>query len=223
MLNLIQHLQRGLLSLQNGVRGRSRIKYGTTSLFDNGVKAFTPLSSSRRVLVRDIRGAIKNFAAPIPRIETLRGDEARHGGFTLIELLVVVLIIGILAAVALPKYEQAVLKSRMSAFFPIIRAIDNAEQVFHLKNGTYTADIEELDIDLPAASACHISRLGSTEFYSVGCAERKTWTSFEKYFHNSNITCWAAKSNPVANRVCKSLGGTSTQGNDTFNAYNLPM
>lgn len=69
-------------------------------------------------------------------------------GFTLIELLVVVLIIGILAAVALPQYTKAVEKSRVAIGYPLIKALVAAEDAYFAANGTYTCDFSQLDIAL---------------------------------------------------------------------------
>ncbi|MBO5911336.1 MAG: prepilin-type N-terminal cleavage/methylation domain-containing protein [Elusimicrobiaceae bacterium] len=70
-------------------------------------------------------------------------------GFTLIELLVVVLIIGILAAVAVPRYQKAVEKSKAAQALTLLKSIVQAEKVFYLANGYYTKHISKLDINIP--------------------------------------------------------------------------
>ncbi len=71
-------------------------------------------------------------------------------GFTLIELLVVVLILGVLAAVALPQYTKVVKKSRGIEVLVSLDALDKGLTDYYLENGSYIGVTPaSLDITIP--------------------------------------------------------------------------
>ena len=70
-------------------------------------------------------------------------------GFTLIELLVVVLIIGILAAVALPQYNKAVEKSRAAQAFVTLQAAAQAADAYYLEHNELPTSLTQLEIEFP--------------------------------------------------------------------------
>ena len=77
--------------------------------------------------------------------------------FTLIELLVVVLIIGILAAIALPQYMKAVEKTRASEAITLLETYIRAQEMYRTATGDYAADLDALDITLPNISGNRFS------------------------------------------------------------------
>jgi len=87
-------------------------------------------------------------------------------GFTLIEMLVVVLIIGILAAIALPQYKFAVAKSKFSTLKSATKAVAEAEDRYFLLHNKYTGEIEELDVDIPYKSViCNNEQKTQCSYY----------------------------------------------------------
>ena len=77
---------------------------------------------------------------------------SRLGGFTLIELLVVVLIIGILAAMAMPQYFKAVERSRMAEAVTLMNSITQAQRRKFMQTNRYANEFEGLDVSPKGAT-----------------------------------------------------------------------
>ena len=136
-------------------------------------------------------------------------------GFTLIELLVVVLIIGILAAIALPQYFKAVEKSRSAEALSLLGSIAGAEQRYYLVNDNYTTDFAGIDLDFTNESGSPINSgdsFNTTNFTitlgsSSVVATRKTG-KYGKYkvckeYMSGKLKCEDAGE---TQKICNSLG-----------------
>ena len=77
---------------------------------------------------------------------------SRLGGFTLIELLVVVLIIGILAAMAMPQYFKAVERSRATEAVALMDSVAKAQRRKFLQTNHYAEDFRGLDVSPKGAT-----------------------------------------------------------------------
>ena len=106
--------------------------------------------------------------------------------FTLIELLVVVLIIGILAAVALPQYKVAVVKSRVGAMLPLMASLQQAQETYYLAHGEYTENVNALDVDISADCTPIEDNTGSSTKVSAYMCKDFTLTVIENGKVNLN-------------------------------------
>ncbi len=66
----------------------------------------------------------------------------KEHGFTLIEVMIVVGIIGILASIAIPSYQESVRKSRRSDAQAALVNLENFMERIFTENGTYNVDLD---------------------------------------------------------------------------------
>ena len=140
----------------------------------------------------------------------------KNHAFTLIELLVVVLIIGILAAIALPQYQKAVLKTRFMQLIVLQDAIERAENVYYLANGEYTGRFDDLDIEIPGGTITYDESKSSswvsgsytinlTKGYTEGAYDSKL--GYVRYHGAQTGECRSYDRSDLTKGICLSLGG----------------
>ncbi len=148
-----------------------------------------------------------------------------HGGFTLIELLVVVLIIGVLAAVALPQYQLSVWKTRYAGLKNNVKTIVQAEEAYYLANGKYTNNLSDLDIVLPADAHCYVQ---GTAVAGATCTLYKGENIFLEYHQRFLYTdcpflricrAYSKDLNDISNKVCASEGAKLASDTQAYRYY----
>ena len=138
-------------------------------------------------------------------------------GFTLIELLVVVLIIGILAAIALPQYRKAVAKAELAQVISATKAIQNAQERFYLAYNDYTTNLQSLDIDWPNNTVtCKLTN-DSLGGYST-CYNNNFIILHYYYYQNTNKSntteCYGKTEQMVT--ACESWTGKTAQSSTNY-------
>lgn len=160
-----------------------------------------------------------------------------YKGFTLIELLVVVLIIGILAAIALPQYQLTVSKSKYTAMMNIINAVGQAQEEYYLVHNKYSKNCTDLSIEKPQNTSTY-SLICDGSYASAYLLKGPDFiASYVYYYHYSSSSnkqrtmCITYSANKhFGDKLCKSLGGIllynnngscGNSGNTVCNQYTL--
>lgn len=157
-------------------------------------------------------------------------------GFSLLELLVVILIIGILAAVALPQYKLALLKSKYSNLKVYVENMYGSVQRYYLTHNEWPTKIEELDVDIPgqimwenyifvqgsSETTCFIWYNANGDGGTVGC-QFKIFGEKMRYdhsFQNSDRrACYPGTNdnNSIQAKLCQIETGKKTSSGGWYN------
>jgi type IV pilus assembly protein PilA len=143
-------------------------------------------------------------------LHTIRRRLNDERGFTLIELLVVILIIGILAAIAIPSFLNQKDKANDAAAKSYVRNMQTAQETYFTDNSAYAnsvatlVGVESSLSDYPDGVAADVTATGSATGFTIAARSKGT----------SGVTYTITKNGSTVTRSCApvSTGGCNGGG-----------
>lgn len=149
-------------------------------------------------------------------------QKKKDEGFTLLELLVVIIIVGILAAIALPSFFTHINKAREAEAIEYIGIMNRAQQVYYTEHATFTSNIAELALGINSQTTNYkyiISNIASNPVLGVTNQAQPmiTDTSIKAYIGGVNLNTVMVNEAASLTILCKANQAIGVSGAPTGN------